>query len=122
MVPFLAICVRFGSYAYSEMIIALFGMSETAREYSPGGMLLSVVNAYAKTLSHMAILIPCMAAGVVMFTIKKEKWTGWKKAAYVAGLLILGRYYLGRGVFTLNYWYYDCMFQAGMMFLIVSSS
>ena len=120
LVPFLAVCVRFGSYAYSEMVISLFGMSETAREYSPGGMLLSVANAYAKTLGHMAVLIPCMAAGVAMFTIKKEKGTGWKKLAYVAGLFILARYYLGRGVFTFNYWYYDCMFQAAMMFLIAS--
>ena len=120
LVPFLAICLRFGSYAYSEMVISLFSMSETAREYSLSGMLLTTLNAYANTVAHMAILIPCMAAGVVMFTFKKESAVAWKKAAFVAGLLILARYYLGKGVYTFNYWYYDCMFQAGMMFLIVS--
>ena len=55
-----------------------------------------------------------------MFTPKKEKWVTWKKLAYVAGLLILARYYLAQGVFTFNYWYYDCMFQAAMMFLVCS--
>ena len=120
LVPFLAISVRFGSYAYSEMIIQLFSMSRTAQEYSASGMLLATVNAYARTLTHMAILIPCMAAGIAMFSVKKEKWVTWKKLAFVAGLLILGRYYLAQGVFTFNYWYYDCMFQAAMMFLIAS--
>ena len=43
-----------------------------------------------------------------------------KKIVYILGLLVLIRYYFAKGVFTRNYNYYDCMFQAAMMFIIIT--
>lgn len=120
LIPFITICVRFGSYAYAEMIADLFSMSETAADYSITGMVVSTARAYGRTLGHMSVIIPCMTAGVVMFLLLRERYVGLKRCLYVAGILILGRFYFARGVFTLNYWYYDCMFQAAMMWIIAS--
>ena len=120
LIPFITICIRFGSYAYAEMIQDLFSMSETAQDYSIAGMVVTTARAYGRTLGYMTIMIPCMAAGVAMFLLFRDRYVTLKRCLYVAGILILGRFYFARGVFTLNYWYYDCMFQAAMMWIIVS--
>ena len=43
-----------------------------------------------------------------------------KKFLFIAGLLILVRFYFAQGVFTRNYWYLDSIAQAAMMFIIFS--
>jgi hypothetical protein len=55
-----------------------------------------------------------------MFMILPEKYIAIKKILYIGGLLVLVRFYFARGVFTRNYTYYDSMFKAAMMFVIVS--
>ena len=53
-----------------------------------------------------------------MFVMLPGRFVIVKKLLYVAGLLVLVRYYFSRGVFTRNYFYYDSVFQAAMMFVI----
>ena len=119
-VPLLAIMMTYGPGAYFEMIGSLFGMTEGASDYTAGGMLASIIDAYLKTSSHMLIMLPCIAAGIIMFMFLPEKFVMIKKALYILGLVLLVRFYFSQGVFTRNYWYYDSMFQAAMMFVIFS--
>ena len=116
--PFLYTIVIYGPTAYVQGIAGLFGMTEGASDYSSGGMIGLILEAYETTVSNMFILIPCIAAGVIMFILVPEKYVMIKKLLYVCGILVLTKYYFSTGVFTRNYYYYDSMFQAAMMFII----
>ena len=119
-VPLLFISLRYGFNAYPDAIAKLFAMTGEASDYSSGGMLADILEAYMHTLGNMLIMIPCIIAGIIMFLLAKERFVLLKKMILVAGLLVLAKYYFSRGVFTRNYYYYDSMFQAAMMFLIIS--
>ena len=118
LIPFLLIAALYGPKAYFDMIGSLFGMTGGASDYTAGGMLGLIVDAYLSTASRMVIMIPCIAAGVIMFMFLSNRYILAKKLLYVLGLLVLVRYYFSRGVFTRNYQYYDSVFQAAMMFVI----
>ena len=120
IVPLLLICGMYGPTAYFNMIGSLFGMTEGASDYTASGMVASILSAYGTTLRNMVIMIPCVAAGIIMFNLLPHKYVLIKKLLYIAGLLILVKYYFANGVFTGNYCYYDSMFQAAMMFVIIS--
>ena len=120
IVPFTAISGMYGPFAYFEMIKSLFGMTEGASEYTASGMINSIFSAYVTTGKDMLIMIPCVAAGIIMFILLQGRYVLIKKLLYIAGLLVLVRYYFAGGVFTRNYYYYDSMFQAAMMFIIIS--
>ena len=119
-VPLLFISLRYGFNAYPDAIAKLFAMTGEATDYSSGGMLADILEAYMHTLGNMLIMIPCIIAGIIMFLLAKERFVLFKKMLFVAGLLVLAKYYFSRGVFTRNYYYYDSMFQAAMMFLIMT--
>ena len=119
-VPLLIICGMYGPSAYFNMIGSLFGMTEGASDYTASGMISSILSAYGTTLKDMFIMVPCVAAGVIMFNLLTGKYVFIKKLLYIAGLLVLVRYYFADGVFTRNYGYYDSMFQAAMMFVIIA--
>ena len=118
ILPYIIILFMYGPGAYLNMIGSLFGMTGAASDYQATGMLSSIVQAYLTSASNMMIMIPCIAAGMVMFMLLPKRYVLIKKLLYIAGLLVLVRFYFGRGVFTRNYYYYDSMFQAAMMFAI----
>ncbi len=118
-VPFVMISIKYGIMAYPNMISSLFGMTEGASDYSSSGMIGLIFEAYMTSLSNMVIVIPCIAAGIVMFLLLPHKYVLIKKLLFIAGILVLIRYYFAIGVFTRNYYYYDSMFQAAMMLIII---
>ena len=120
IVPYAAISLIYGPSAYFDMIGSLFGMTSGASDYTTGGMIASILSAYGTTFMEMLIMLPCMAAGIIMFCYKQDRFILPKKIIYILGLLVLVRYYFATGVFTRNYNYYDCMFQAAMMFVIIT--
>lgn len=117
-IVFLGICMAYGPSEYINGIARLFGMTEGASDYTSGGMLGAIAEAYLTSVIHMLIVIPCIVAGVIMFLFLVGKYVWIKKLLYIGGLLVLVRYYFAKGVFTRNYYYYDSMFQAAMMFII----
>ena len=117
-VPLIAIIAGYGLDGYISSIQSLFGMTESASDYTMAGMIISIIKAYMSSIQKMLIMIPCVAAGVLMFMLKPEKYVWIKKILYVFGLLILIRFYFAEGVFTRNYYYYDSMFEVAQMFVI----
>ncbi len=120
LIPYIIISIMYGPMSYFNMIGSLFGMTEGASDYSAGGMISSIVSAYLTTSSNMVMMIPCVAAGIIMFLLMPEKYVWLKKLIYIMGLLILVKFYFSRGIFTRNYFYYDSVFQAAMMFVVIS--
>lgn len=119
-VPLFLISIRYGFNAYPDAIGKLFAMTGEATDYSSGGMIADILEAYTHTLGNMLIMIPCLAAGTVMFLVAKKNYVLLKKFLYIAGLLLLAVYYVKKDVFSRNYYYYESMFQAVMMFLIIT--
>ncbi len=120
LIPFIGIVGLYGPGAYFEMIGSLFGMTEKASDYTAGGMLSSIIDAYFNTATDMFIMLPCIAAGIIMFMLLPDRYILVKKILYIAGLFIVVKFYFSRGVFTRNYHYYDSVFQAAMMFVIIA--
>ena len=119
VLPLLLISFKYGFNAYPDAIGKLFAMTGEATDYSSGGMLTDILEAYTHTLGNMLIMIPCLIAGIIMFRVAKDKFVTLKKCLYVAGLLLLAVYYVKKDVFSRNYYYYESMFQAAMMLLII---
>ncbi len=119
----LSIVFGYGPTSYISMIKWLFGIAgDTDGSHTTSSTLSVTLEAYGHTLAVMAIIIPCLIAGVILFKLKYKKvWMiRIAKVVYLIGILILIRYYFAQGVFTTNYYYYDSMFQIAMMFIIMS--
>lgn len=119
-VIFLVISLIYGPGAYFGMIGSLFGMTSGASDYTTSGMISAIIDAYFKTAADMLMLIPCIVAGIIMFLIKSERFVWIKKLLFAIGLCIVVKYYFAEGIFTRNYYYYDSIFKAAMMFVIIS--
>ena len=119
LVPFIIICIVYGFSAYPQMIGSLFAMSEGASDYSGAGMVTSILSAWFNSLMHMLIIMPFMMAAAILLLLKPGQYYWIKRLLYVAGLLVLVRYFFKSGIITRSYFYYDSMFEPAMMFLIV---
>ncbi len=118
----LLITAKYGTGAFAAMVGSLFGMTEEASDYTLWGMVSATADAYAAGLKWMVYMIPCAAAGTIMFLLEKGKYEKGKKLLYCAGILVLLRFYWGQGMFSLRYYNEGCVFQWMMLFLIVSAA
>ncbi len=116
----LVIVLKYGGGAFTGMIESLFGMTGEASDYTLAGMISATVSAYAAGGRWMVYMVPCMAAGFVMFLVGRGRYEKAKKILYCAGILVLLRFYLGRGMFSLRYYNEGCVFQWMMLFLILT--
>lgn len=60
--PFLAICLRYGVFAYPDMVRTLFAMTDQAADYKPTSMLTGMFGDYGKGLYWLAFAVLCIAA------------------------------------------------------------
>lgn len=116
----LAIGVKYGAGAFMGMVKSLFGMTREASDYTLAGMLLATADAYWAGLKWMAFMLPCIGAGAVMFLAAKGRLERGKRILYCLGILILLRFYWGRGMFSFRYYNEGSVFQWMMLFLILS--
>ncbi len=116
----LVIVMKYGGGAFAGMIESLFGMTGEASDYTLAGMVSSIASAYWAGVRWMAYMIPCMAAGFVLFLVGKGRHERAKRLLYCGGILVLLRFYLGRGMFSLRYYNEGCVFQWMMLFLILT--
>lgn len=120
-IPVLVSIFVYGPTAYLSMIPQILGVGGANSDYTAGGMLSAILSAYGQTLHWFLILIPCIVMGVILFHLPiLSGRRGIKKLIYTAGILILIRFFWGRGMFTLVYTDYWCMFEWGMMLLVMA--
>ncbi len=115
--------LAYGLASYGAMINWLFGIANDSQStHGTSYTLRTTIEAYGHTFNVMIIMIPCIVAGVILFKLRfKKVWMiRLAKILYIIGIFVLVRYYFAEGVFTTNYYYYDSMFQAAMMFIILS--
>lgn len=115
---FLWICAAYGAGNYFDAIGQLFGMDGG---YTFGDMMASTLGAYGSALRWFLIMSACVCAGVVFFAMPMLRENRWiKRILYIAGIVILIRFYYGRGMFTAGYQDYWCMFSWAMLFIILA--
>lgn len=113
----------YGGKAYFAMIPQLFGMTATAKEYTAGGMIALTFDAWMHAMHWFLILVPCVFMGIILFLLPEGRTRAGKTAArllYAAGICVVIRFFYARGMFTLNYQDYWCMFEWGMLLLIIA--
>lgn len=126
MIPLTLAIAMYGFKAYGSMLGWLSEVSaDSDNSHSIAATTLLTLSAYKTTVIKMAVMIPCIAAGVILFYLLSKRKTGIRilniaKIIYLGGILVLVKFYFATGVFTTNYWYYDSMFQAAMMFIVLS--
>ncbi len=112
---------RFEPGEIPAVLLGTFGMADSAGDYTLTAMLASILSAYRVAVFRWGIyMLLGIAAGMVMFWLRRERFLAVKKALYCAGMLVLLRFFWGRGMFNFKYDTYESMFQWGMLFLILS--
>lgn len=116
--PLIAICLRYGVSAYPDMVHTMFAMTEQATDYKPSSMISGMFTDYGKGLYWLAFAGVCAAAAAFAYYVREklygmdEKRNAYRitgviiKAGYVLLLLILLRFYWGRGMFHFRYYQY----------------
>lgn len=120
LVMFLVMSALYGFGAYGEMIGGLFGMSESASDYTFSEMLLSILSAYGRGLQWMLYPLLCILPGIPFLMIRKEKFPLLRKVIYCACIPILFFVLYKWGMFNFRYDQKESGLQWGVIFLILS--
>jgi len=116
----LHIAYKYGISSYLDMIHSLFGGNGGVEGHSLGDMVWSVIDAYLVGCKWMAFALAVILGGFVLFRILEDRFTMAKKVLYAGVVLVLFRFYYGRGMFNLRYYAYESMLQWVVLFLIIS--
>lgn len=119
-VMFIIMSALYGIGAYGEMIGGLFGMSDSASDYTLGEMLLSILSAYGKGFKWMLYMILCILPGIPFFMIQKEKFPMLRKAVYCICIVFLFAVLGKWGMYNFRYYQKESGLQWGVIFLIIS--
>ena len=112
------IAAGYGIDSYVEGIEQLFTMGG---DYTLPEMLTVTLEAYGTAMMWAFFMLAWVMAGIILQKLpilKKRRKV--KYIVYCAGIAVLFRFYWGRGMFTVNYQDYWCMFNWMMLFVIVS--
>ncbi len=116
VLPLMGILVQYGFSGLEEMITGLTAVGDQDSTYSLGGMVLSTIMAYLKSGKWVFFLLLGIFMGMTMFFCLKERWEKLQQLVYLAGILILFRFFWGRGMFTFRYYEdYTSMYEWGMI-------
>lgn len=125
-VPFAAIAIRYGVGAYPAMVRTMFAMTEKATDYKPSAMVMGMFGDYITGSFWLLFVGICMAGGYLLFCVQR-KWLAKRfvgtvlcKGIYLLVLLILLRFYWGKGVFTFRYYEYGSMYFPAVFFLLIA--
>lgn len=124
--PFGVICIRYGTGAYPSMVMNLFAMTEKATDYKPSSMVAGMFGDYFKGLHWLIFAGICMLGGWVLFVLQRKVFADkrWAvifcKVIYGAVLLVLLRFYWGRGVFNFQYYEDGSVYYPAVLLLIVT--
>lgn len=113
----LSFCYGFG--AYGEMISGVFGMTESASDYTFGEMILSILDAYFHGFKWMLYMILCILPGIPFMVLWRDKYPLLKKIVYCVCIAFLF-FVLGKwGMYNFRYYQKESALQWGAIFLLL---
>lgn len=119
-IPIGYISIRYGIKAYPNMIVSMFGMTDTATDYKPTSMVTAMFEDYIAYSAWLGVFIVYLMAGFLMLRIYKGRYERAKKIIYITGYFVLLRFCYGRGMFDFNYKTYFSMYKWATVFLLIS--
>lgn len=121
IVPLIAILLQYGFSGIMDMIAGLSNVQSVDDSYTFFSMIGMTIDAYVRTGKWAVFIVAGMVLGLAMFAVKKEAFIPVKKAIYIAGILVLIRFFWGRGMFSFRYYEdYTSMYEWGMIGLYLA--
>lgn len=116
LIPLIGVLCQFGVSGIVDMILGLSNIGSSDETYSIWSMIKSVIDAYQRTFKWVFLILLGIAMGMAMFFCFKSKFELWKKSAYISGMILLLRFFWGRGMFSFRYYEdYTSMAEWGMI-------
>lgn len=114
------IFLRYGFIEYVEGIIRLFGMTETATDYTPYAMILGLVWDYIDNLYLVVRLFIIVLAGGAGFAVLPDKWIRIKKLGFTGIIVLTVLWLYTRNFCSLRFYEYNVMLHPGILFLMAA--
>ncbi len=121
-VVLLQVQLKYGIGEYVNGILRLFGMTDSASDYTAYSMVYNIIKAYLFSAKWFVIIAVCVVLGIIGFKIFPGKYTKIKTIGYFACCLVLVRWLYGQGMFNLVFPRegYDAILNWGVIFLIAA--
>lgn len=121
VVPLVLILFQYGFGGLVEMVQGLSQIQSGDESYSLFSMMAATLHAYIRTGKWAGFIIAGMIMGLAVFALKKERFVPAKKILYLAGIVVLLRFFWGRGMFSFRYYEdYTSMYEWGMIGLYLA--
>ncbi len=117
---FVQIGFQYGIGEYVNGIIRLLGMTSDASDYTLYSMIYNLIQAYLFSGKWVFIMAFCVGLGMLGFMVFPGKLRVLKCVGYGACCLVLVRWFLGQGMFSLAYDSYNAILNWGAVILILA--
>ncbi len=112
--------IRYGFGIYVESILRLFGMTETATDYTAVSMVMKMVQAYLDMIYWIVRVMIFAVPGLILFAVRPGKWMGFKRTCSVLlAVSALAWLYAG-GFCSVRFYEYNAMLRPGIVFLMLA--
>lgn len=114
------ISVTYGFTEYVHGIQRLFGMTETATDYTPVSMIVGMLWPYIENLYWVVRFCVIICAGLIGFAILPRKFVRLKKIGFSCIMVLVVGWMYHNKFFSLQYHVYDAMLRPGILFLMLA--
>ena len=115
----LAATLLYGSGTLGNMITGVLGMAGSASDYTPGEMLLAIVDAYFHGFQWMLYMLLCILPGIPFLIIGEVRFLRLRKIVYCLCIPVLFLVLYKWGMFNFKYFQKEAALQWGAVFLLV---
>lgn len=125
MLFFLIVCASFGLSSYFAMLGGISEIESSTNNYSFLDLLTGAWKDYLRSFKWIVFYLGYILAGEIVFRRSNKievlvKFQKWLKIFYLLGMIVLYRFFWGRGMFDLNYYSYGVIFWPTAIFLVWS--
>lgn len=121
LVPLIAILIQYGINGIIDMVSGLSQVQSADDSYTIFSMITATIDAYVRTGKWAVFILVGIVLGLAMFVVKKESFVLLKKVVYIVGIVVLIRFFWGRGMFSFRYYEdYSSMYEWGMIGLYLA--
>ncbi len=119
-IVFIQIGFEYGIGEYVNGVIRLLGMTSDASDYTLYAMVYNLIRAYIFSGKWVLIIVFCIGLGVLGYMVLPGRYVTLKNIGYAACCLVLVRWFLGQGMFSMVYDSYGAVLNWGSVTIIAA--